>query len=180
MSPVSLSTIFSTFSHEVESKTQGESRFQWEKKIRFRAVDKETPSNPKNARYSKVLSSPFFLSRSYNTARVMDLWGKCHGKASQTHDQELSAGPHIISSDLSWGDPLPLGRKNASLRHSSCEGLFLLLCYTDTCIVDITALKEHNSLNGLKWKTKDIWKCKEDPNEGDKWRMRSEVQANAL
>lgn len=46
------------------------------KKIRFRAVDKETPSNPKNARYSKVLSSPFFLRRSYNTARVMDLWGK--------------------------------------------------------------------------------------------------------
>lgn len=46
------------------------------KKIRFRTVDKETPSNPKNARYSKVLSSPFFLRRSYNN---QELW-TCGGK----------------------------------------------------------------------------------------------------
>lgn len=173
--------VFSTFSHKPESKTQGETRFLWEKKVRFHAVDKETPSNPKNARYSKMFSSQNFLRRSYNTSRVMGLWGKqCHGKANQTHDQELSEGLHIISSDLSWGDPLPLCRKNVLLRHSSCEGLFLLLCYTDTCIVKIIALKEYNSLNAFPRKTKDIWKCKEEPSERDKCRMRSEVQANTL
>lgn len=72
----SLSTVFSTFSYKPESKTQGETRFLWEKKVRFHAVDKETPSNPKNARYSKMFSSPNFLRRSYNTSRVMDLWEK--------------------------------------------------------------------------------------------------------
>ena len=39
-------------------------------------MDKETLSNPKNARYSKMFSSPNFLRRSYNTSRVMDLWEK--------------------------------------------------------------------------------------------------------
>lgn len=99
----------------------------------------------------------------------MDLWGKkAMGKPAKL----------MIKSSLRDHTSFPVTYLEET--HSSCEGLFLLLCYTDTCIVDITALKESNSLNGLQWKTKDIWRSKEKPNEEDKWRMRSEVQANAL